>query len=208
MIKSTVSIKDYGWKDSQAACAHEYLTPQIINILMELHANSILDLGCGNGALAHKLGNRGFSVIGCDADKNGIKIANTIGDGNFKHLSVYDDPSTLGKRDFDIVTSIEVIEHLFIPRSLPRFAYEVLREGGHLIITTPYHGYIKNLVLSIFNKWDQHLDPLWDGGHIKIWSLKTLRKLLEEEGFEIKTFRGIGRLPYLWKSMLLVAQKK
>ena len=82
-------------------------------------------------------------------------------------MSVYDDPTSLDVHRFDAVTSTEVIEHLFSPRSLPRFAARVLLPAGYLILSTPYHGYIKNLALSITGKWDRHFSPLWDGGHIK-----------------------------------------
>jgi hypothetical protein len=63
-------------------------------------------------------------------------------------------------------------------------------------------------MLSVFNKWDKHHTPLWDGGHIKFWSKHTLSSLLSEEGFEVKEFIGCGRVPYMWKSMLLVGQLK
>jgi len=62
--------------------------------------------------------------------------------------------------------------------------------------------------LSITGKWDSHHDVFWDGGHIKFWSKSTLSRLLKEEGFELKDFIGCGRLPYIWKSMLLCGQLK
>ncbi|RYG16437.1 MAG: methyltransferase domain-containing protein, partial [Chitinophagaceae bacterium] len=106
------------------------------------------------------------------------------------------------------IISTEVIEHLYDPRSFIRFCKGILLNngGGNLIITTPYHGYIKNLALAIFGKWDSHADPLWDGGHIKLWSKKTLTKLLTEEGFAVTDFVGTGRVPYLWKSMIVKAK--
>ena len=108
---------------------------------------------------------------------------------------------------FDAVVSTEVIEHLFSPHLLPLFAAGTLDKGGYLILTTPYHGYLKNLVLALLDGWDTHLTPLWHGGHIKFWSRKTLTRLLSENGFEVVGFSGVGRLPYLWKSMVLVARK-
>ena len=76
-----------------------------------------------------------------------------------------------------------------------------------MIVTIPYHGYLKNLVLSLLGKWDYHHTAFWCGGHIKLWSVKTLTKLLEEAGFEVVSMRGLGRMPWLWKSMILVAKK-
>jgi hypothetical protein len=83
-----------------------------------------------------------------------------------------------------------VIEHLFLPRRLPVFARAVLKPGGELVVTTPYHGYTKNLVISLLNRWGAHHDVSWDCGHIKFFSRKTLARLLGEEGFEPVAFRG------------------
>ena len=101
-----------------------------------------------------------------------------------------------------------MIEHLFHPRMLPRFASRLLRSRGHLIVSTPYHSYLKNLAISVAGKWDQHFSPLWDGGHIKFWSRATLTRLFDQEGFDVAEFSGAGRLPYLWKSMVVVARKR
>lgn len=128
---------------------------------------------------------------------------------NFYNLGVQDDASPVLATEgeaFDAVVSTEVVEHLFSPHLLPAFARQIMLEGGYLVISTPYHGYLKNLALSVFNKWDKHHTPLWHGGHIKFWSRKTLTQLLEENGFRVTAFHGAGRLPWLWKSMILVAQ--
>jgi 2-polyprenyl-3-methyl-5-hydroxy-6-metoxy-1,4-benzoquinol methylase len=89
-----------------------------------------------------------------------------------------------------------VIEHFVRPFNLPRFAKQLLRPGGHLIISTPYHGYPKNLVLALANKWDAHLNPFWDGGHIKFWSRKTLSQLLNETGFRIRSVHRSGSITF------------
>jgi hypothetical protein len=53
---------------------------------------------------------------------------------------------------------------------------------------------------------DRHLTALWDGGHIKFWSKQTITTLLNEQGFHKTKFIGCGRLPYLWKSMIIEAK--
>jgi hypothetical protein len=75
------------------------------------------------------------------------------------------------------------------------------------VVSTPYHGYLKNLAVSLAGKWDTHADPLWDCGHIKLWSRKTLARLLTEAGFVDLRFRGAGRVPYMWMSMIMSADR-
>jgi 2-polyprenyl-3-methyl-5-hydroxy-6-metoxy-1,4-benzoquinol methylase len=123
-------------------------------------------------------------------------------------MGIYDNPNKIEENNFDVIISTEVIEHLFYPKGLLRFAKAKLKPGGYMLLSTPYHGYLKNLILSIFGKWDSHHTVFWDGGHIKFWSRKTLSRLLEEEGFEVEKFVGCGRIPYIWKSMLLVSKLK
>jgi len=147
-------------------------------------------------------------VTGVDSSKTGIAAArNLLPSAKFYEMRVYDDTERLPDRDFDAVVSTEVVEHLYSLQALPCFASSILRPSGLLIIFTPYHGFLKNLAVSLFNGWDAHHTPLWEGGHIKFWSRKTLTHLLEKNGFVVISFHGAGRLPLLWKSMILVARK-
>jgi 2-polyprenyl-3-methyl-5-hydroxy-6-metoxy-1,4-benzoquinol methylase len=199
---------EYHYASAEAAHTEAYVWQHIISLCSELGARRVVDIGCGNGALCRELATRGYEVVGCEPSTDGVRFAQSAApEIVFHRLGVDDDPSAVGNESFDVAIATEVIEHLVRPRNLPRFAKQLLRAGGHLIISTPYHGYIKNLVLALTNKWDAHLNPFWDGGHIKFWSRNTVSQLLNETGFRIVRFVGTGRLPFLWKSMILVAQK-
>ena len=147
-----------------------------------------------------------------EPDGDGISIAREqLPSTAFYPLGVDSDPALITATEglFDTVVSTEVIEHLYAPHLLPRFAWHCLRPGGLLIVTTPYHGYLKNLALSFAGKWDHHHTALWHGGHIKFWSKRTLRSLFEtNNAFRAIEFRGAGRAPYLWNSMIWVFQKQ
>jgi 2-polyprenyl-6-hydroxyphenyl methylase/3-demethylubiquinone-9 3-methyltransferase len=184
-------------------CEHhgDVLAP-IISRLREAKAHRVLDVGCGNGSLTRELSAAGFEVVGTEPDADGAEIARQNGIECLQ-MSVSDDPVGLGK--FDAVVCAEVIEHLFVPSELPRFAARVLDPGAPLIVTTPYHGYVKNLLISVTGRWDDHLEPLHDGGHIKFFSRTTLAELLTEHGFTPTSFEGCGRGPLLWRSMVMTA---
>ena len=47
---------------------------------------------------------------------------------------------------------------------------------------------------------------LWDGGHIKFFSRRTLEAMLSEQGLIVSAFLGVGRCPYFWKSMFVKAR--
>lgn len=206
MDKANV-VSAYGWDSTAEKCSQAYLAGPVEAALRNAGAARILDLGCGNGAFSHHLQRSGYRVLGCDADAGGIALARQGDSGaEFRQFSVYDDPQSLGTAGFDAVVATEVVEHLFHPSALPRFAAAVLKPGGRLVVTTPYHGYLKNLLLSLAGKWDSHHTALWDGGHIKFWSRRTLTQLLEANGFEVIGFAGAGRGYGLWKSMVVTAR--
>ncbi len=203
-------VDDYGWSTPQGPQSCGYIAPRILKLLKKLNVKRVLDLGSGNGALCAQIATAGYEVAGVEYDKAGVDVARkSHSDIPFYNFGVQDDPAELlnSEQVFDAVVSTEVIEHLFSPHLLPIFATGALKQGGYLIITTPYHGYLKNLALAAFGKWDHHHTVLWHGGHIKFWSRATLTQLLSENGFEVVDFSGVGRLPYLWKSMVIVAQK-
>ena len=103
---------------------------------------------------------------------------------------------------------MEVIEHLYQPRAFVLFIRKILEAngGGQFIVTTPYHGYLKNLTIAAANKMDYHLSALWEGGHIKFWSRRTLTILLRDAGYHHLAFTGAERIPYLWRHMVFSAR--
>ena len=94
--------------------------------------------------------------------------------------------------NFDVVYSLEVIEHVFDPYEYIEQIYWLLEDRGICILSTPYHGYLKNLVISLLGKWDKHFTVLWSGGHIKFWSKSTITKLLQVQGFELLDILRVG----------------
>lgn len=203
-----MSDEEYQYHDISAPWIEEYWQA-IKPILKKYKGNkkTALDLGCGNGAVTQLISNLGFKTTGVEPSESGISIAQksypTI---KFINASAYDD-LIIQTGKFDIVTNIEVIEHCYFPKKIIKQIYTLLNDDGIAIITTPYHGYIKNLALSITGKWDAHFGVDWDHGHIKFFSEKTLSNMIQKNSLKILQTKRIGRIPCLAKSMLFVVQK-
>src|SRR5262249_9994144 len=155
---------------------------------------SICDLGCGNGHISGRLATLGYKVTGVDASASGIKIAKrTFPEVEFVDALIDRD---LNVGQFDLVISSDVIEHLYRPSDLLEASISQLKPGGHVLLGTPYHGYLKNLVLAATGKMDAHFSALHDGGHIKFFSVDTLSRLVRAHGFEDLQFTFYGRAPW------------
>jgi 2-polyprenyl-3-methyl-5-hydroxy-6-metoxy-1,4-benzoquinol methylase len=204
--------RDFQWTNSSPANGKsgEGLANSLITVIKGLNGiRRVCDLGCGNGYLAGHLSELGYQVTGIDASQSGIEVASrqwpkvkflrTLVDENL--------PNTISDADFDLVVSSDVIEHMYTPSDLLETAGALLKPRSHLVIGTPYHGYWKNLALSVTGRMDAHFTALWDGGHIKFFSVNTLSQLIGKHGFTDMRFTYYGRMPYLWKNMICHARK-
>jgi len=186
--------------------SHECLLPVFFDLCPDLvRGTRVLDVGCGNGAVAAEVAKRGCRIVGIDMSESGILLARqTCPSGRFETFPADQNLlQNLSEEPFDVVYSLEVIEHLYDPRSFVTGCFNATRPGGRFICSTPYHGYTKNLLISLMNGWDKHHNPTQEGEHIKFFSRKTLSGLLENIGFRELKFRGAGRVPYIWKSMVI-----
>lgn len=202
---------DYAYAGPGGNGSHAYLLPRVLRMLDSLglaaDGRRLFDLGCGNGAAAAALSAHGWQVVGVDPSTEGIRCARQA----YPHLrleegSCYDDLAGRFGR-FPVVTSLEVVEHVYDPRRLVACIRDLLEPDGWAIMSTPYHGYWKNLALALAGKLDAHFTALWDNGHIKFWSRRTLGQLLDEAGLDAVRFAHAGRVAPFAKSMIVLARR-
>jgi 2-polyprenyl-3-methyl-5-hydroxy-6-metoxy-1,4-benzoquinol methylase len=211
MMDTAADISGYAYDDGELNDSHNYLVPSLLNILAALslppEKQRVFELGCGNGAVAAVLAENGYQATGVEVSTQGLEQAQR----RYPHLSLrpgsaYDDlAATYGR--FPIVVSLEVVEHLYAPRLFAKTLHDLVESSGTAIVSTPYHGYWKNLALALTGRMDAHFTALWDHGHIKFWSMRTLSALLLEVGFKDITFMRVGRIPALAKSLIAIAKK-
>jgi 2-polyprenyl-6-hydroxyphenyl methylase/3-demethylubiquinone-9 3-methyltransferase len=199
----------YQYYNADPTYANSYLWPALQNIIQarEWPDRRAFDLGCGNGATCGMLFDLGFAVTGIDTSESGIARAKAAFPNVRVHVgSAYDNlAETYGT--FPLVVSLEVIEHCFDPRTLAMTFLSLIAPDGIGFLSTPYHSYLKNLVLALSGKMERHFTVLWGGGHIKFFSINTLSQLLEEIGAKNVSFLRVGRMPILAKSMVAIVRK-
>lgn len=200
---------EFEWHTTDAGngASGEKLTEVFAGIVQKLDGvRTICDLGCGNGHIAGRLASLGYEVTGIDASPSGIRIAQHAYP-NVKFVEALINRELTAIDKFDLVISSDVIEHLYRPSDLLEAASELLKPGGHILLGTPYHGYLKNLAIALTNRMDPHFSVLHDGGHIKFFSVKTLSQLMIAHSYQDLGFTYYGRAPWLWKNMICHARK-
>lgn len=206
-MSTPILASSYGWKSNADTCSHPYLLPMVAEICRKHATQKLLDIGTGNGSALPIWKQQGWSISAMEPDARGFEFAKQVPGVDVRQLGVGEALPTDWTSAFDTAVCLEVVEHLFDPNNLVETTACVLKPGGIAVISTPYHGFLKNLALSLADKWDFHHHPLRVGGHIKFWSKRTLTSLFEKGPFRVLEFHGAGRIPYLWKSMVLVLER-
>jgi 2-polyprenyl-3-methyl-5-hydroxy-6-metoxy-1,4-benzoquinol methylase len=199
---------EYGYSSADATWDDRAIYLQVVRRLAQFApGKQIFEIGCGNGQTARRLCDAGFQVCAIEHATSGVEQARMAAPtARIECGSAYDDLSA-AYGQFDAVVSIEVIEHLYDPRTFARRVSELLRPGGIALISTPYHGFWKNLAVVLSGRYEHHHNPLWDHGHIKFFTPKSLQALFAEQQMPMLSLDRIGRIPVLAKSMLGVFRK-
>lgn len=142
----SVEAEEFVWDEPGLSAVHALVLDCVLAARTFYKIRRVLDVGCENGAASQRLANAGFEVVGLDSSSSGIALARAkTSTVQFEQRDITKPLPYELRGEFDAVVAIEVIEHLFKPRELLRRAAESLRPAGIVILTTPYHGYLKNL---------------------------------------------------------------
>lgn len=160
-----------------------------------LTGKTALDVGCGAGLLVEPLARLGARVTGLDAAPENIGAARAHAaamglDIDYVAGGIEDLPG----RRFDLVTSMEVIEHVTNPAAFVAGLADALAPGGLMILSTPNRTALSRLAMITFGEgsgaiprgthdWQQFLTPA------------ELTELLEAVGLEVANLRGLGFSP-------------
>ncbi|HZZ20307.1 MAG TPA: class I SAM-dependent methyltransferase [Opitutaceae bacterium] len=149
----------------------------------------IIEVGCGDGSFTRDLSALSSSVTAIDISELQIEEnARSMPAIRFRQHDVAE-PFPFADGSFDVVWCSEVLEHLFNPLFAMQEMHRILKPGGRLLLTVPYHGVFKNLLIVLF-KWDVHFSP--SNPHIRFYTRRTLEGMTREAGFEDIRTRTCG----------------
>jgi ubiquinone/menaquinone biosynthesis C-methylase UbiE len=166
----------------------------------------VLDYGCGDGEIIKELAaiNPGACYIGADVSDTALARARTsLPDVSF-HRIEREQQVPVPSASIDFIFCSEVIEHIYDTEAAFAEFARLLRPGGRVLITTPYHGLVKNLLL-VSLAFDRHFDP--KGPHVRFFSKRALFRCLRQAGLQPERHGYIGRFYPIPMAIYVLARK-
>jgi methionine biosynthesis protein MetW len=174
-----------------------------IEIIKKHSPKRFLDVGCGDGSFAEAIREEvGCEVFGIDISEEAIYKAKERGIEGVS-LDIDSEDLPFENNFFDSVFCGEVIEHVYSPDNLLGELYRVLEPDGLLLLTTPNMASWFNRISLLFGyqpifsdigltRSYGHITKMEPMGHLRLYTLKALTKLMEAYKFKILEFQGIG----------------
>ena len=153
-----------------------------INDLFPLDKQNILDVGCGGGILAESMAKLGGNVTGIDQSEIAIKIAQLHAKENnlsinYKLLNI-EDFLEKDSSKFDVITCLEMIEHVPDPASIITSCSKKLKKNGRLYVSTINRNLKAFLfaivgaeyILNLLPRGTHHYDKFIKPSEVKSWA--------------------------------------
>ncbi len=111
-----------------------------IDAAVSLRGKKVLDVGCGGGILAESMAGRGAEVTGIDLGEKALKVAKLhlleSGQRVDYRLIAAEELATQMPGQFDVVTCMEMLEHVPDPASIVRACASLAKPGGNIFFST------------------------------------------------------------------------
>ena len=166
----------------------------VINLIPH-NAEYILDIGCGDGAVARVLTNRNCVIDGVTISQEEQKIAGKV----MRHVHIFNLENglpDLGINIYDVVICSHVLEHICYPENLMNDIYKVLKPKGILIVALPNIMHYKSRWQLLLGNFNYQSAGIWDYTHFRWYTFETAQKLLLKYNFRIVNKTVTGMLPF------------
>jgi len=172
---------------------YDSFSPEIYCMVGE--NKKVLDVGCATARLAGRLrSEKGCFIVGIEKDRCAAEIARDNCDqlivGDIETLDTIPFPENF----FDIIVFGDVLEHLHFPKIVLSRLRKYLSDDGYIIASIPNVANWRVRFQLFFGRFEYTDGGLLDRNHVRFYTLKTARRLIEESGFNIVRITNYNKL--------------
>ncbi len=170
-----------------------------IDKTVSLSGKKVVDIGCGGGILAESMAGRGAEVTGVDLSEKALGVARlhlyesgeTV---NYRHISA-EDIARESPASFDVVTCMEMLEHVPDPASTIRACATLVKPGGKVFFSTLNRNLKAYLLAVVGAEYVLNLLPRGTHEYAKFIKPSELSRYVRDAGLNVEELRGMSYNP-------------
>jgi 2-polyprenyl-6-hydroxyphenyl methylase/3-demethylubiquinone-9 3-methyltransferase len=170
-----------------------------INARVPLSGKKVIDIGCGGGILAESMARKGADVTGIDLSEKALKVADLHSleaevSVRYQHISS-EDMAAQEPGQYDVVTCMEMLEHVPDPGSIVRAAATLVKPGGHVFFSTLNRNAKSYLFAVVGAEYLLRMLPKGTHDYAKFITPAELSQFVREAGLQVDGFKGLSYNP-------------
>ncbi|AJW46280.1 bifunctional 2-polyprenyl-6-hydroxyphenol methylase/3-demethylubiquinol 3-O-methyltransferase UbiG [Ralstonia mannitolilytica] len=170
-----------------------------IQSIVPLAGKRVLDVGCGGGILSESMARAGATVKGIDLSRKALRVADLHGleagvPVDYEEIAA----ETLAAREpasFDVVTCMEMLEHVPEPASVVRACATLVKPGGHVFFSTIHRNAKAYLLAVIGAEYVLNMLPRGTHDYAKFIRPSELAAFVRSAGLQAEEMRGLEYNP-------------
>jgi 2-polyprenyl-6-hydroxyphenyl methylase/3-demethylubiquinone-9 3-methyltransferase len=170
-----------------------------INNCVALSGKNVIDIGCGGGILAESMAKKGAKVTGIDLSDKALKVADLHGlesgiSVRYEKIAA-EDMADREAGQYDVVTCMEMLEHVPDPASIIRACAKLVKPGGHVFFSTLNRSPKSYLFAVIGAEYLLQLLPKGTHDYAKFITPAELSQSIRNAGLQLNTIKGMSYNP-------------
>lgn len=180
--------------ESKVARYAQALTPEVVALVRDTlpPGGRLLDVGCGTGNLLRQFRGQASFLAGIDVAASACDAARAVAD-LVVNEPVESEAIPFDDHSFDVVVCADVLEHLVDPAAGLARAADWCTTGGAVVVSVPNIAYWQARLRLLRGVWKYEDVGIFDDGHLRFFTLGTLRLLVAGAGLEIVAYRPVLR---------------
>jgi len=170
-----------------------------INARAPLAGKNVIDIGCGGGILSESMSRKGGKVTGIDLSEKALKVADlhSLESGvpvRYKLIAA-EDMAAAEEGQFDVVTCMEMLEHVPDPGAIVRAAARLVKPGGKVFFSTLNRNPKAYLFAVIGAEYLLRMLPKGTHDYEKFITPSELSQYIRSAGLQVDGMKGLGYNP-------------